>query len=128
VVVSRLLQDHRAGGEKHHSCNRSRRDDPPAALGPVAPGARDVDDRYFGARVAAQPARLQPRFAGEPRGVAVQGDPQRRAELSLQIVKIVVVVHRSDSLKVINALRRSDRTVLAGRSNSVAMSTSARSS
>ncbi len=58
-------------------------------------------------------------------GGAAQGNPQRWAELSLEIVQ---VVHAINLFNVVNARRRSERTVLAGRPNSDAMSASARSS
>ena len=57
-------------------------------------------------------------IVGDLGGGAAQRDPQRRAELSLEVVEIVEVVHTINPFSFVNARRRSERTVLAGRPKS----------
>src|SRR5688572_6958444 len=69
------------------------------------------------------------RLVRDVRCRATQGQPQRGAELSLQLLEVVVeLVHTTNSFNLTSARRRSERTVLAGRPNSDAISTRPRSS
>ena len=62
------------------------------------------------------------------RSNTAQGEPQRRAELPLELIEVIELVHTNNPFNFVSARRRSERTVLAERPNSDAISLRPRSS